>query len=657
MAVCASGHLHSLFLDPLGCVWSCGSNHYGELGFGKPTNVLIPEKITNLPPIIAISAGHHFSLFVDATGNVWSCGDNSYKQLGLGEGSNQNIAVKIDNLPKIVSAVAHGYASTFLDSEGSVWSCGDNQYGQLGLGDTIRRSKAEKIEGLPKIKSVAGGYTQSLFLDVQGSVWSCGSNNAGELGLGDQKSRNKPEKIEGLPKIESVVGGLWFSIFLDVKGNVWGSGVNGQGQLGMGHNNQLFKPEKSKLLSDIVAIAAGNGYCSMFLDKKGTLLTCGNNYYGALGQGDKTDRKIPQKVNNIPPIYALSSCHSAQYYLQIIDCEGKVWGSGYNQSGQLGLGHKNDTVTFERIDTIPSLKRDRIKDEASDRKEKELFKLLEKEQSKIMKGKITSSLTKHQLSEKEVKEKMLEGIIGMSDWSTKWKAIREKNQGLVQSIQQHKVILHEKQQQLLKLTQEISELEKALSPMEEEQETLEFYDEFLEPMAAVEQDLKGGFEAKLKVEKYGEFTVDEVSVFLNVCGIAELVAHQREMQMDGKMLEDAIIDVTAMEIADRTSETKLEFYLKLLESGKLLKDDELQRSMVWRHKEVEKTLLLLKEWEISLDPELLRKREISICHLLFFKVKDFQKELEVDAKEAREFVRKLQRMRKEFEEFLSSEIE
>ena len=48
----------------------------------------------------------------------------------------------------------------------------------------------------------------------------------------------------------------------------------------------------------------------------------------------------------------------------------------------------------------------------------------------------------------------------------------------------------------------------------------------------------------------------------------------------------------------------------------------------------------------------MRKKRISICELLYFKAKDFQKELAVGMNEAREMVRKLQRMRKEFEKFL-----
>ena len=83
-------------------------------------------------------------------------------------------------------------------------------------------------------------------------------------------------------------------------------------------------------------------------------------------------------------------------------------------------------------------------------------------------------------------------------------------------------------------------------------------------------------------------------------------------------------------------------------------EQELNQSMVWRHREVEKTLVLMKEWDIGLDEELVRKKGISICELLFFKIKDIKEELRVEMKEAVKMAQKFQRMKKEFEEFLGT---
>ena len=686
---CASGYDHSLFLDHSGNVWSCGNNYLGGLG--------VVEKIKNLPSITSVSAGFGSSLLLDENGSVWGCGQNGNQQLGLGDHKHRSQPEQIKTLPKIVSAFAGYCSSIFLDCEGSVWSCGLNSHGQLGLGHTTNRNMVEKITGLPKIISISGGSYKALFLDCEGGVWSCGSNETGQLGLGDTTNRNKPEKIVGLPKIISICGGINFSIFVDEERNVWVCGSNGRGELGLGHKTQITKPERNKNLSEIVCVSGGY-FASMFLDNQGNVFACGNNEKGQLGLGDKNDRSIPQKVNGIPPISFLSLSTCAYDYFQLVDRKGKVWSCGNNQYGQLGLGDKDDRLTFSMVEALPKLKdeekkkrklsakaahakeiedmkreililreekekHDEIqklkeeaankekKEEAGRRKEREIFKSLTSEQTKEIKTKIVSTMHIKDWSKKEViVEKIVTGVIGLADWTAKWIFIHERNQELVQSIQQHKSNLSHKQQQCSELQEEIAKIQRELASMEEEKETIEFFDGFLQPIAEAEKELKSGWEEKLQAGKYGEFSVDEVSLFLNVCGIEELIEHQREHKINGEMLEVAMDDISVMLIEDTLTKRKLKFYLKVLQSGKLLNEEELGNLMVWRHKSVEKTLLLLREWEIGLDEGLVRKKGISVCQLIFFKVKDWMKVFGVEWKEAIGIRRKLQGIKKEFKE-------
>ena len=191
-----AGYNHSMFLDCDGYAWCCGKG--SELG---DKNANIPHKIKSLPKLTSISSVFH-SLFLDDEGQVWSCGDNKKGQLGLGDYAQRTQPERIQNLPKIVAVSAGHYHSMLLDIDGNVWTCGNNDYGQLGYQDTVNnRNQPEMLSSFPPIQAISAGIYHSIFLDETGTVWSCGYNGNGQLGLGDQIARVKPEKIGIVPKI------------------------------------------------------------------------------------------------------------------------------------------------------------------------------------------------------------------------------------------------------------------------------------------------------------------------------------------------------------------------------------------------------------------------------------------------------------------------
>src|SRR3990167_11339253 len=225
--------------------------------------------------------------------------------------------------------------------------------------------------------------------------------------------------------------------------------------------------------------------------------------------------------------------------------------------------------------------------------EKEVFHSLASEQSKEVKEQMERARMASKLSKQQVRENML-GVIPMAGWASKWNPIHEKTQKAKQSIAEQHKILSQKQEQLARLQKEMEEIQQGLAGMQEDKETWQFFDEYLEPLVEVESQLKGAFEEKVKAGKYSEFTVDDFSLFLDVCGIETLIPFQRENQLKGEELIFAFSDISVLEIKDELQKKKAKFYLKVLEAGKLLNEEELVKSVIWRHKEVEKTLLLLR---------------------------------------------------------------
>jgi len=134
----ALGGGHAIvFRNVDGHVWTWGQNNAGQLGIGSYSNTILPQLVSGLIDVKAVSAGHLHSVAVKTDGTVWSWGDNQQGQLGNGTPTyGCNVPVQIASLSGI-RAVSAGWGHTLaLKSDDWVWAWGDNTLGQLGVGST-----------------------------------------------------------------------------------------------------------------------------------------------------------------------------------------------------------------------------------------------------------------------------------------------------------------------------------------------------------------------------------------------------------------------------------------------------------------------------------------------------------------------------------------
>jgi alpha-tubulin suppressor-like RCC1 family protein len=210
-------------------------------------------------------------------------------------------------------------------------------------------------------RASAGGAHSGIIKNERIYAW--GRNNKGQSGIGAiTKLRDDPLTAAAIHPIsptlisvpsddiaatETKFVSLAFnqnsSTALDVNGYVWSWGDGDNGQLGLGiaedgivDETDYNSPQKIPNVSDIVAISRGGGHC-LLLKADGTVLAFGYNAQGQLGDGSNTDKDTVVAVNGLTNIVQISAS-SASY---AIDEEGRLWGWGSNDDGQLANGVKD----------------------------------------------------------------------------------------------------------------------------------------------------------------------------------------------------------------------------------------------------------------------------------------------------------------------------
>ncbi|WP_082967168.1 RCC1 domain-containing protein [Paenibacillus oryzae] len=135
------------------------------------------------------------------------------------------------------------------------------------------------------------------------------------------------------------------SLLLTSEGKVISFGDNGMGQLGVGNSTTSPVPQVINGLTDVVAVSSGVNF-SLALKSDGTVWAWGTNSMGQLGDGTKTKRLSPVKVSGLTNVIAITSSGSHSMALK---SDGTVWSFGGNGSGELGLGNNTSYTTPQQI--------------------------------------------------------------------------------------------------------------------------------------------------------------------------------------------------------------------------------------------------------------------------------------------------------------------
>lgn len=232
-----------------------------------------------------------------------------------------------------------------------VLTWGRNQYGQLGNGAT--NAAGEPILGpvsLPSdtsVTEVGGGYGFSIALTADGDVLAWGQNDVGQLGEDSFTNSTEPVQVE-LPEgatVESIAVGDDHILALTTAGQVLAWGYNEWGQLGNGTTTESGLPVEVGLPAGttVTAIAAGAGH-SLALTSEGTVFAWGDNDFGQIGDGTKTQRTSPVEIP-LPGAATATMIAGGDDHSLALTSEGDLLAWGYNGGGQIGDGTTTTRTT------------------------------------------------------------------------------------------------------------------------------------------------------------------------------------------------------------------------------------------------------------------------------------------------------------------------
>jgi alpha-tubulin suppressor-like RCC1 family protein len=287
-------------------------------------------------------AGDKRTIVVTTTGDAYSWGSDP-----LGRKSTTHKSrikpLRIKAVKEAILKVVHGSKhSLLLSSDNSVYSFGDGEFGKLGLERKVRGSITvpQKLN-VKNCIDIACGVSTSTLLLTSGEIVCHG------LTVGKGTHGSIPCTFQFPLKMQSIACGSSHTVSLSNDGKCFTWGLSENGRLGHGHipfsNDMLSSPKLVDVFCrqdiSLTTIACGSAH-TLSVSSTGQLFAFGWSSFGQCANDE--DVWTPTLVERVPEAICRVSCGFAHSAF-ITECVGSLYSFGFNEDGQLGLGHDDNT--------------------------------------------------------------------------------------------------------------------------------------------------------------------------------------------------------------------------------------------------------------------------------------------------------------------------
>lgn len=157
--------------------------------------------------------------------------------------------------------------------------------------------------------------------------------------------------VPGLTDVKAIAAGYRHTVALKTNGTLVAWGDNSYGQLGDGTKTDRTTPTTVTGLTGVTAIATGDSH-TVALKEDGTVVTWGKNAFGQIGDGTKTARTTPTRVSGLTGVTAIAAYNHTVALKK--DGTVAVWGS--NMFYQLGDGTITNATTPKIVDGLTGVR-------------------------------------------------------------------------------------------------------------------------------------------------------------------------------------------------------------------------------------------------------------------------------------------------------------
>ncbi|WP_213542386.1 RCC1 domain-containing protein [Clostridioides difficile] len=366
----ACGYECSIILKNDNSIWGAGANHSGQLGKTSNNSVekyFIELSINKAVKVKEIYCGIYHTLILKTNGELYGCGSNTQGQLGrrISTDKLEQFTLIETDTTHICNNHCESYNTLIIDSIGRLKATGQNNYNQLGL----ENNKTTPIEsftptniviGQGNNRYIAGGSDCTFLVKTDGKVYGIGNRLNGRFGTGSDSVAASTFTRIGFEfnsteidynndfRIATTNVNDYMSVFLKKSnGELYGVGNNTYGQLGIGNNStcHYFYPINIKNIKDVIC---GLNY-TLILKKDGELLVTGNTSSQKALDTKTLLTSEPYRFNQVSTISNVEKVVCSSLIVFALLGDGRLYSTGTNTYGQLGLGDIANRDSFARV--------------------------------------------------------------------------------------------------------------------------------------------------------------------------------------------------------------------------------------------------------------------------------------------------------------------